>query len=150
MPATPRPPDPRPPLRDALGAVPVTVLAAVSLGGVIGSLARYGLLLLLPPEPGRFDTATFLANTIGGLLIGAVMVTATEIAPGRRHLRPFLGVGVLGGFTTFSTYIVGIGRAAAADAVLLAAVYAVTTLAAALAAAALGAWATRAIGRRLR
>ncbi|GAA1662547.1 hypothetical protein GCM10009830_04790 [Glycomyces endophyticus] len=150
MPATPDPPEPRPTLRDALRAVPVTVLAAVSLGGVIGSLARYGLLLALPPEPGRFDLAVFTANTLGGLLIGALMVAATEIAPGRRHLRPFLGVGVLGGFTTFSTYIVGIGSAAAADAALLAVAYAFATIAAALTAAALGMRATRAIARRRR
>ncbi|WP_232822861.1 fluoride efflux transporter FluC [Glycomyces dulcitolivorans] len=138
----------RPPLRDALRAVPATVLAAVALGGAIGSLARYGLLVLYPAAPGRFDLATFLANTIGGLLIGAVMVTATEIAPGRRHLRPFLGVGVLGGFTTFSTYIVGIGRALDTGAALLAVVYAFATIAAALGAAAAGMWATRVLVRR--
>jgi CrcB protein len=138
----------RPPLRDSLRNVPATVLAAVALGGAIGSLARYGLLVLHPAAPGRFDLATFLANTIGGLLIGAVMVTATEITPGRRHLRPFLGVGVLGGFTTFSTYIVGIGRALDTGAALLAVVYAFATIAAALGAAALGMRATRALARR--
>lgn len=138
----------RPPLRAALRAVPASALAAVAAGGAIGSLARYGLLVLLPAEPGEFDLATFLANTAGGLLIGALMVVVTEIAPDRRHLRPFLGVGVFGGFTTFSTYIVDIGRAVDAGAQLLAVVYAFATIAAALTAAAAGMWAARRIAAR--
>lgn len=133
----------RPPLRRTLRAVPASALAAVALGGAIGALARYGLLIAFPPAPGTFDLATFLANTIGGLLIGALMVVVTEVAPGTRLVRPFLGVGVLGGFTTFSTYIVDIGRAVDAGATLLAVVYAFATMAAALLAAATGMYATR-------
>ncbi|WP_335989183.1 fluoride efflux transporter FluC [Glycomyces sp. MUSA5-2] len=140
----------RPTLRDALRTVPPVVLGAVALGGVIGSLARYGLLVAFPPQPGRFETATFLANAIGGLLIGALMVVVTDIAPDRRLLRPFLGAGVLGGFTTFSTFIVGVGRAVDAGAALLALAYATATIAAALAAAATGMWATRRLTARRR
>lgn len=140
----------RPTLLDALRTVPPIVLGAVALGGVIGSLARYGLLVAFPPQPGRFETATFLANAVGGLLIGALMVVVTDIAPDRRLLRPFLGAGVLGGFTTFSTFIVGVGRAVDADAALLALAYATATIAAALAAAATGMWATRRLTARRR
>lgn len=140
----------RPTLRDALRTVPPIVLGAVALGGVIGSLARYGLLVAFPPQPGRFETATFLANAIGGLLIGALMVVVTDIAPDRRLLRPFLGAGVLGGFTTFSTFIVGVGRAVDAGAALLALAYATATIAAALAAAATGMWTTRRLTARRR
>ncbi|MEU6246899.1 CrcB family protein [Glycomyces sp. NPDC047010] len=149
-PPAPPPTPPRPTLRDALRTVPPVVLGAVALGGVIGSLARYGLLVAFPPDPGRFDTATFLANAAGGLLIGALMVVVTEVAPDRRLLRPFLGVGVLGGFTTFSTFIVGVGRAVDAGAALLAVAYAFATIAAALTAAALGMWATRRLISRRR
>lgn len=126
-----------------LRAVSVPALCAVSLGGAIGALARYGLTVALPTAPGAFNFATFTANTIGGLLIGALMVVVTEAAPGLRMLRPFFGVGILGGFTTFSTYIVDIGRAADAGATLLAVVYAFATMAAALLAAAFGMYATR-------
>jgi CrcB protein len=56
------------------------------------------------------------------------MVLATEVFTGRRLLRPFLGVGVLGGYTTFSTYIADIDRAATADAAGIALVYLATTL----------------------
>jgi CrcB protein len=137
-------PDPeRPPLRRTLRGISVSALAAVAVGGAIGALARYGLTVAFPAEPGEFDLATFLANTVGGLLIGILMVVVTEVAPGLRMIRPFVGVGMLGGFTTFSTYIVDIGRAANAGATLLAVVYAFATLAAALLAAAFGMWATR-------
>ncbi|SDD58269.1 fluoride efflux transporter FluC [Glycomyces harbinensis] len=133
----------RPPLRSTLRAVPTAALTAVAAGGAIGALARHALTVALPAPPGSFDLATFLANTAGGLLIGILMVILTEVRPGARLVRPFLGVGVLGGFTTFSTYIVGIGRAIDAEAQLLAVAYAFATLAAALTAAALGMWATR-------
>jgi len=133
----------RPPLRHVLRAVPLPALTAVAAGGAIGALARYGLTVALPTAPGTFDTATFLANTAGGLLIGVLMVILTEKIPGTRLVRPFLGVGVLGGFTTFSTYIVDIGRAVNAGAMLLAVGYAFATMAAALIAAATGMAATR-------
>lgn len=118
-------------------------LAAVAAGGAIGALARYGLTVAFPTEPGAFDLATFIANTVGGLLIGILMIVVTEVAPGLSMIRPFVGVGILGGFTTFSTYIVDIGRAANAGAIALAVVYAFATMAAALGAAALGMYATR-------
>lgn len=130
-------------MRDALRAVSIPVLAAVAVGGAIGALARYGLTVAFPADPGGFNLATFTANTLGGLLIGVLMVTITEVAPGLGAIRPFAAVGVLGGFTTFSTYILDIGRAADAGATALAVVYAFTTIFAALLAAALGMYATR-------
>ena len=130
-------------LNPVLRAAPISTLASVAFGGAIGALARHGLAVALPHEAGSFDTATFLTNLVGSLLIGIFMVTITEVAPRGERLRPFLGIGVLGGFTTFSTYIVGIGRAANAGAALLALVFAFATMAAALLAAALGMYATR-------
>ncbi|WP_100445180.1 fluoride efflux transporter FluC [Glycomyces xiaoerkulensis] len=134
---------PNPPLSRVLRATPVPALLAVAGGGALGALARYGLGAALPHEPGRFHPATFAANVTGGLLIGALMVTVTEVAPGTRLIRPFFGVGVLGGFTTFSAYILDIGRAANGGATALAVTYAFATPAAALAAAAAGMWAAR-------
>ncbi len=126
-----------------LRAVSRPALAAVAAGGAIGALARYGLGVAFPASPGSFDLGTFIANTVGGLLIGILMITVTEVAPGLSMIRPFVGVGILGGFTTFSTYIVDIGRAANAGATALAVVYAFATMAAALLAAAAGMYATR-------
>nr|WP_277605286.1 CrcB family protein [Glycomyces sp. L485] len=124
-------------------ATPGSALLAVSIGGAIGALARYSLTVAFPMEPGSFDIATFTANVAGGLLIGVLMVIITEVAPGTRLVRPFLGVGVLGGFTTFSTYILDIGQAANAGATFLALTFAFATMAAALLSAAVGMYAAR-------
>ncbi len=81
------------------------ILAVIAAGGALGSLARWGLALALPHPPGGFPWATFLANVSGCLLIGILMVALTDVWPPSRYLRPFLGIGVLGGYTTFSTYM---------------------------------------------
>jgi CrcB protein len=82
----------------------VRVLGAIAVGGALGALARYGIAELRPTVPGRFPLGTFAINVLGCLLIGVLMVLVTDVFTGRPLLRPFLGVGVLGGFTTFSTY----------------------------------------------
>jgi fluoride exporter len=72
--------------------------AAISAGGVLGALARFGLGTALPGP-----WATWLINVTGCLLLGALMAVITHTGPRSPLLRPFLGVGVLGGYTTFST-----------------------------------------------
>jgi CrcB protein len=85
----------------------VRLLAAISAGGVVGALARYALLQAWPGSP----WTTLAINVSGSLLLGVLMVVVTEVAPHRRLLRPFLGVGVLGGYTTFSAYVLDAVRA---------------------------------------
>jgi CrcB protein len=80
------------------------VYAVVAAGGALGSLGRWGVAELLPPAPRRFPVATFAVNVTGCLLIGVLLVLVLDVWPPRRLLRPFLAVGVLGGFTTFSAY----------------------------------------------
>ncbi|MFD7729681.1 CrcB family protein [Kitasatospora phosalacinea] len=83
------------------------VVAAVSAGGVLGAGARYGAGLLWPTAEDAFPWTTLGVNALGCAVIGVVLVVLTE---GRRTphplLRPFLATGILGGFTTFSTYAV--------------------------------------------
>lgn len=75
--------------------------------------------------PRRFPLTTFTVNAAGCALMGVLMVIITEVRAAHRLVRPFLGTGILGGFTTFSTYAVDIqrlvaaGRAAAALATLV-------------------------------
>ncbi|GAA4943135.1 fluoride efflux transporter FluC [Actinoplanes utahensis] len=75
-------------------------LAAVSTGGMLGALARFGIAAALPHPPGGFPWSTWVVNVSGCFLIG-VLNTRVE----RRLPRLFLGTGVLGGYTTFSTAI---------------------------------------------
>ena len=76
----------------------------MSLGGVIGSLLRYQAGLIWPTPVGAFPTTILLVNLLGCLVIGVFLTVVTEIWTPHRLVRPFFGTGVLGGFTTFSTY----------------------------------------------
>ena len=81
------------------------ILLVISMGGALGSLARWGVGELLPWSGEDFPWATFIENVSGGFLLGILMVLLLDVLPPRRYLRPFLGVGLLGGYTTFSTYM---------------------------------------------
>ncbi len=119
------------------------VLAAISAGGVLGALARHGLALAWPHHTGQFPWATFVTNVSGCLLIGVLMVLITEVWSAHRLLRPFLGVGVLGGYTTFSTYTVDVQQLVAGGAARIGLLYLVGTLVTALAAVYAGITVTR-------
>jgi fluoride exporter len=96
--------------RHELDVHPALVLASIAAGGVLGSEARFVLTVELP-DPGRGLPWTTLAVNVGGcLLMGVVMVLVSRWAKRLPLLRPFLAVGVLGGFTTFSAYAVGVER----------------------------------------
>jgi fluoride exporter len=77
-------------------------VAVVSAGGVLGALARYGIAVGWPHQPGAFPWATWAVNVSGCFLIG-VLSAVLQRRPAHPLVRPFLGVGVLGGYTTFST-----------------------------------------------
>ncbi|MET8248120.1 fluoride efflux transporter CrcB [Streptomyces sp. NPDC005202] len=127
------------------------VLAVIALGGGLGSIARYGLTLAWPTPAGGFPWATFITNISGSFALGLFMVYILEVWPPNRYVRPFLGVGILGGYTTFSTFAVemrhllSLGDWSKADA------YALTSLVAGLVAVWLGiAAARRAAGLSVR
>lgn len=109
------------------GAYGRLVLAVVAGGGVLGSLARYAVQHAWPQHPGGFPWATFAINVSGSLLIGVLMAVITRVWPTQRLLRPFLGVGILGGFTTFSAYALDIQQTVAASAGAVALIYLVAT-----------------------
>jgi CrcB protein len=114
---------------------------------VLGAEARYGLSVALPHSGGQWPWATLIINASGCLLIGVLMVTITELTSPHRLVRPFLGVGVLGGYTTFSTYSVDIVQLLGSGHPGRALGYLVATPLVALAAVWLGATGTRALGR---
>jgi CrcB protein len=74
----------------------------VALGGALGSVARYGVGVLAARWFGLgFPWGTLAVNVIGGLAMG---VLVARVGPEQEQLRLALGVGVLGGFTTFSAF----------------------------------------------
>lgn len=119
------PPLPAPPLLPLLGVV--------AAGGSCGALGRYALAVALPHSPSGLPWATLLANVVGCLLLGLIVAAL----PDAHWLRPFLGTGVLGGFTTFSTLALETDRLLA-RAPATALVYVALTLGLGLGAAVLG------------
>ena len=82
------------------------MLVVIAFGGMLGAAARHGVSLAAPTAPGGLPWSTLIVNTSGCLAIGVVMVLIVDARHAHRLVRPFLGVGVLGGYTTFSTYTV--------------------------------------------
>ena len=74
----------------------------VAVGGAVGAVARYGVGLGAARLFGlAFPWGTLAVNIVGGLAMGLL---AAKTAPEQEALRLALGVGVLGGFTTFSAF----------------------------------------------
>lgn len=136
--------------REELPRAPWTVLGTIAAGGVLGALGRYALASAWPHARAHFPWATFVTNVSGCLLIGVLMVLITEVWPAHPLVRPFVGVGVLGGYTTFSTYTGEVQQMVSAGAARTGLLYLFGTLVAALAAVQLGISLARRTTRRYR
>jgi CrcB protein len=86
----------------------VTGYLAAALGGALGALARWGVARALPHSPGAWPTATLLVNLTGCLLIGVLSGVLLARFPAHPWLRPFLATGMVGGYTTYSTFAVDV------------------------------------------
>jgi len=106
------------------------VLAVVAVGGAVGACLRWALEEAYAAGTGAFPWTTFCINVLGAALL-AVLPAVPVI---RRHplLPPALGTGVLGGFTTLSTYSEETRSLLAEGQALLAAAYSLGTLLACL------------------
>jgi fluoride exporter len=109
----------------------VADVTAVAVGGGLGSVARYLLSVAFPAGHG-FPWAIFAVNVSGCFLLGLLIIYMLEVWPPRRFVRPFLAIGVLGGYTTFSTYAAGVMTLLTGHAVALADAYALSSVMAAL------------------
>ncbi len=76
-------------------------LLLVAIGGAAGSVARYGVGMAAARWGLAFPWGTLLVNVLGSLAIGLL---AARLGPTEENLRLLLGVGALGGFTTFSAF----------------------------------------------
>ncbi|MFE1172317.1 fluoride efflux transporter FluC [Streptomyces sp. NPDC058773] len=104
-------PDGGPARREPFRArLPRGVLVVVALGGLLGGMARYLLGLAFPTPVGKFPLTTFAINVSGAFLLALLLVYVLEIWPPTRYVRAFAGVGFLGSYTTFSTWMVDTHR----------------------------------------
>jgi CrcB protein len=95
----------RPPRGRARHADPM-VVATIALGGILGTLCRYGVSRVIHVAPASFPWATFTVNVSGAFALGLLLTLVIERWPPSRYVRPFLAIGFLGAYTTFSTFMV--------------------------------------------
>jgi CrcB protein len=117
-------------------------LALVAVGGSAGTLVRYALGRWAVVAPGTFPTTTFAINVTGALVLGLVLGALGRFRPADATWRPLVGVGFLGGYTTFSTFAVETTQLVRADRAVTAATYVVASVVLGLLAARIGEAAT--------
>lgn len=81
------------------------VALAIAAGGAIGGTMRHAVSVAVPIGSNGFPWGTFVENVSGALLLAVLVVYLIEVWPPSRYARPFLATGVLGGYTTFSTFM---------------------------------------------
>jgi len=80
------------------------IVTAVALGGAIGSVARYFVSTIQSPAWTGFPYGIFIVNVSGGFIMGVLtelMALKFSVSP---EVRAFLTTGIMGGYTTFSTF----------------------------------------------
>jgi CrcB protein len=82
------------------------VLVAIALGGALGSPARYAVSRIVPVGTNGFPWSTFVINISGSFVLGILLTLVIERWPPTRYVRPFVAIGFLGAYTTFSTFMV--------------------------------------------
>ena len=80
------------------------MLFSVGVGGGLGALARYYIAGWIQPAGAQFNWGIFIVNISGGLLMGLIVEASALKLNLSPELRSFLTVGILGGYTTFSTF----------------------------------------------
>ncbi len=121
------------------------VVLAVFVGGFFGGLARYGIGDAAPTPNSGFPYSTFAINLSGAFLLALLLVLLLEVLPPTRFLRPALGTGFLGAYTTFSSLATSTDQLAAHGHAGLAVAYAGSSLFGGLACASFGLVAGRAV-----
>ena len=113
-------------------------LVAVAAGGMVGATARWSISTAWPVSLDQFPTTTLAINLVGSFLLGLVVAGLLERRPAAPVTHTFLGTGLLGAFTTFSTLTVEAVVLVDAGQVWRAGVYLAASLVAGVAAAASG------------
>jgi CrcB protein len=114
--------------RDLLPTYDRRELAAIFGGGIIGALARTGLAEAFPVAVASWPWPTFAVNVVGTLMLGYFVTRLQERLPTSAYQRPFLGTGVCGALTTFSTLQIELYKMVQADRWTLAIAYAAATV----------------------
>ncbi len=107
------------------------LLALVMVGGAAGTSARWQLSQAFAPEPEQWPWVTFTINVVGSFLLGLLLETLLRGGPDagwRRGVRVGIGTGLLGGFTTYSAFVVETDLLVASGHLWVGAAYAVVSI----------------------
>lgn len=107
-------------------------LILVMSGGAVGAALRFQLGRMLPVSASGWQWSTFAANVAGGFVMGLLAGWLARMGTGSNDLRLLLGVGLLGGFTTFSAFSLEMAQMAERGQLALAAGYALASVVLAL------------------
>jgi CrcB protein len=133
------------------GTLPGPVAALlVMLGGVVGSLARAGIAAAVPHASGAWPWSTLIVNVVGSGSLAFLLAILPARLPLAQVPRMLLGTGLIGGFTTFSTFAVDVVNLSHGGERALALGYVLATMATSLAAVGLGLQAARTLVRGVR
>jgi CrcB protein len=81
------------------------MVLAIAAGGAVGSVARYGTMICMARWLGAtFPYGTLAVNIVGAFVLGALIELLALVWSPSEAMRAFLTIGVLGGYTTFSTF----------------------------------------------
>jgi len=80
------------------------MIVAIAIGGALGAVLRYGLLVWTQTWSAGFPYGTLLVNVVGSLMAGIVTIVLMEKLALDSVMRGFILVGLLGSLTTFSTF----------------------------------------------
>jgi CrcB protein len=123
---------------DAARPLAPRLIAAVAVGGAVGALARYGLGDAFPTTTGSFPATTLAINVTGAFLLALLVGVIAQRSGPDPVWRSLLGTGLLGGYTTFSTFAVDSDRLTSTGHAGLAVGYVAATLVGGALATALG------------
>jgi fluoride exporter len=104
-------------------------LAAIFVGGFLGTVARGALAQSVTERADRWPWATFAVNMLGAALLGYLITRLQERLPPTLYRRALLGTGLCGALTTFSTMALELAKMIEAGQPALAAAYAIASIA---------------------
>ena len=79
------------------------ILGVVFVGGCVGGVARYAVTRAWPTPTHGFPWATFVINASGAFVLAVLLVVVNDVLPPTTYVRPLLGTGFCGAWTTFSS-----------------------------------------------
>ena len=112
----------------------------IGLGGALGALTRTALMESMPHEPGSFPVVLWTVNVLGCFGLGLLVYGLVRPGFARPWVRPMLGTGFLGGFTTFSAFALETETLLSDGHAPLALAYVAASIVTGVLAAAAGAW----------